>query len=883
MWSNDNHNWTKREFLTLLGGLTAAGLGTSDAAGQAAGDMHNSVGYTSSIPSDKTQPPAPSGADESLTAPYPTNDWWTHLLVANDSQPLYSHPLVTRPTDTGLDIGYTDEWAIGDGTGVDTDSLDDVELTTMAEMVYTPFEADLTVRGQNTSDFGQSVVTDYGDWHVEYRLENSVSEFSVTQAKGSPYLFFDGLDAGVELSLSSAPTVFAERGPVLGLTIDGSHYAVIGPSETDWEQSGEASLQSDLGGEGAFTVALLPDDQETTIDRYVRYGTNVVTDTRVEWTYVERENNEVVSEVRTTFEFTVTDRSGGESAGTMTALYPHQHKYLHEGSSTIEGLHYESPRGEMKVVSGSSFTTALSYPGIIPHYPAVDAADDRIVSQFATVISTPDTNLEQFDGSLAATHDVPTLEEASVRWSRLPYIPGKESPADGSYWTGVNINRWSEAAALLGEYGYDSRRDLVLDVLTAQYDRWFQPGDDGEDSPLFFYDERWGTLVGQPSGFGVYAELNDHHFHHGYFVKGASEIARTDTEWAEQDGYESLVNTLIRDYAAPTHNDDQFPFLRTFSPYAGHSYASGINPFALGNNQEASGEAINAYAALIRWGAFTDQTIDGCSIRNLGIFLYTHEVHAALEYWYDWDEQTHPDEWERDYAAVVWDAGYAHSTWWTERAEDTYAINVLPANGDSLYLGWGQSHTSAVYDELVSLAGAEEFSVWPGVLLEFAGFVDPSRSLRRFEHWEEGNFPGETRRYVPDLSNSKLHTYTMLQALATLGSPTQEVVSDATFSHVFIDDAGRKQYLAYNPGSSQLTVTFSDGFQFEVAPGSLEIAPNSLEMPPSATDETSNDGEQQNFRTPNGTSGPGFGAGAAIGGIAGAGYFLHRLGKDDED
>jgi len=54
-------------------------------------------------------------------------------------------------------------------------------------------------------------------------------------------------------------------------------------------------------------------------------------------------------------------------------------------------------------------------------------------------------------------------------------------------------------------------------------------------------------------------------------------------------------------------------------------------------------------------------------------------------------------------------------------------------------------------------------------------------------------------------------------------------------------------------------------------------------MPSSATDETSNDGEQQNFRTPNGTSGPGFGAGAAIGGIAGAGYFLHRLGKDDED
>ena len=48
-----------------------------------------------------------------------------------------------------------------------------------------------------------------------------------------------------------------------------------------------------------------------------------------------------------------------------------------------------------------------------------------------------------------------------------------------------------------------------------------------------------------------------------------------------------------------------YPFLRNFGPYAGHSWASGNAGFELGNNQESSSEAVNAYAAILQYGEYT--------------------------------------------------------------------------------------------------------------------------------------------------------------------------------------------------------------------------------------------------------------------------------------
>ena len=88
-------------------------------------------------------------------------------------------------------------------------------------------------------------------------------------------------------------------------------------------------------------------------------------------------------------------------------------------------------------------------------------------------------------------------------------------------------------------------------------------------------------------------------------------------EWASQ--YGGMVEELIGDIACATRNnpDSRYPYMRNFAPYEGHSWASGHSHFEMGNNQESSSEALNAWAGIILWGEATGNT----TIRDLGIYL----------------------------------------------------------------------------------------------------------------------------------------------------------------------------------------------------------------------------------------------------------------------
>ena len=54
----------------------------------------------------------------------------------------------------------------------------------------------------------------------------------------------------------------------------------------------------------------------------------------------------------------------------------------------------------------------------------------------------------------------------------------------------------------------------------------------GETDHLFYYDQNWGTLIGYAASYGSDQELNDHHFHYGYFIAAAATLAKFDPAWA---------------------------------------------------------------------------------------------------------------------------------------------------------------------------------------------------------------------------------------------------------------------------------------------------------------------------------------------------------------
>ena len=167
------------------------------------------------------------------------------------------------------------------------------------------------------------------------------------------------------------------------------------------------------------------------------------------------------------------------------------------------------------------------------------------------------------------------------------------------------------------QIGETATRDKLLGLIKGRLQDWFTAGGANE----FSYDKDWKTLTGYPASYGSDTELNDHHFHYGYYVYAAAIVAQYDQAWAADSAWGGMVKTLVRDAANPSRTDTAFPFLRGFDVYAGHSWASGHQGFAAGNNQESSSESINLSAGLVLWGSATGDT----ALRDLGSYLLTTE------------------------------------------------------------------------------------------------------------------------------------------------------------------------------------------------------------------------------------------------------------------
>ena len=120
----------------------------------------------------------------------------------------------------------------------------------------------------------------------------------------------------------------------------------------------------------------------------------------------------------------------------------------------------------------------------------------------------------------------------------------------------------------------------------------------------------------------------------------------------------------------------EFPFLRSFDPYAGHSWACGHARFGDGNNQESSSEAMNAWCGLILWGEATGDR----ALRDLGIYLFTTELAAINAYWFDVLGENRPADFPQTTLGLVWGGKADYGTWFSAKPENIYRhqLDALP-------------------------------------------------------------------------------------------------------------------------------------------------------------------------------------------------------------
>ena len=824
---------SRREYFK---GIGMAGLSTiaGASAGSAAGAVSDSDvvsvgsgGYTTAMPSDANidadygVPPSSSEVytTSNATGPIPSNDWWTTIALGTEGDPHGQGSVVGLPyyadtNERGLTVQYPSDW-FGDPAE---------EAFLKFDYLNTP---KLTIGHSANSSFADSRADDWGDWHVRAKWgEGTATTLDATLIKGSPFFFaeYEGGDAKITLetkdSSAGSPTladtgnisVWADRGNVLGITVDGisgdnysKHYGLFAPSGATWSGKGTATLTSGLAGQGYLTVALLPDASGSTLDLFEQYAYNFVRDTTVDWNYAQTDGSgNPVSEVRTTYQFT-TENKAESSAGaneTLACLFPHQWKHT---NAALTGLTYFSPRGTLKVHEGSSFTTTLPYRGVLPFMPDEGGYDASTLAGYVDDL------------------------EAAPFWQN-----GTGSDTD-TYFSGKDLNRTKQGIPIAQQVGDTGARDSFLGALETRLQSWFSVNDSfgstAEEEELFYYHDDVGSLIGYPDGFGSATILNDHHFHYGYMINAAAEIARMDDQWVDE--YGDMVELVIREYAnwerpsgtAPSGSlpvdspSDAFPFLRNFDPYSGHSWAGGNGAAADCNNQESSSEAVNAYAGMIKWGELTGNT----ALRDAAIYMYTHEVHAVWDYWFDPNHDSFPDTWgdnvndssiggpDFNYASMVWGTGYDHHVFWnTSDQIEVFGINWLPINAHSLYLGWDEGYANKNWGDLVRTRGSDTdfLGGWKTAAWGYRAFSDSADAVSLME----AELPLDD---TSSSGSSSAFTYHFVHNVDALGSVDTSIVADVPMHAVF-DNGGSKTYVAYNPTSSTKTVTFSDGYQMDV-------------------------------------------------------------------
>ncbi|ONI91213.1 glycoside hydrolase [Saccharothrix sp. ALI-22-I] len=678
-------------------------------------------------------PVTPKVTSRMAGRPVPTNDWWSSLAFQRYpgnpySENMYAHPLTFHAAAQGLGVGYpTSPNVTSDGRFYEFMHQDDLFVG---------------VSGLNAP---RTEVDGWSDWTVTPLWTDGARTLRTTIGHGSPYVYAEATGGAARVGFNGTTTVWSNTGTTLGVTVNGRDYALFAPSGSAWSVSTTEATAS----AAFFSVAVLPN--RDALPLFQRYAFSFVTGTLVNWTY-----NSANAQLTATYTATTTARQGTQT-GTLQALYRHQ--WLNS-ADTVTAHRYTSPRGEMRLREGASFTTRSTFNGVLPALPLSSAADRNRLRA-------------EIDQELNATDP----------W---------KGAAD-TYWTGKALWRLAALARVANQIGYTAGRDRLLALVRDRLTDWLT-ATPGEADKHFAYDATWGTLIGYRASYGTDAELNDHHFHYGYYVLAAAVLAQHDPAWASDSRYGGMVKLLVKDANNYDRAETRFPFLRNFDAYAGHGWASGHAGFAHGNNEESSSEAMMFATAAVLFGQATGDT----ALRDAGIYLHTTQETTIGQYWFDKDNAVFPSSFGHDTLGIVWGAGGSYSTWWTANPEEIHGINMLPITGGSLYHADYKADIIANVNELRANNGGTEVE-WKDVITQFLAIADPAQAL--------ANYGGGL---TPEDGDSRAHAYHWITALDTYGTPDTSVTANVP-TYAVLSKNGARTYVAYNPGTEATTVTFSDG------------------------------------------------------------------------
>ncbi len=516
------------------------------------------------------------------------------------------------------------------------------------------------------------------------------------------------------------------------------------------------------GTDSYFVVSALPNPAALT--SYETYAFNKVTGTKVSWNY-----DILQGKVSSTWNISTKNLKGLPSGSTMQGFLPHL--YLGAANNVnFSANSYLSPRGTMKTAIGSSFTFTYDFTGIVPSFNA------------------PYSNT-------ANAHPY----KANPMFDMLTKFSKKTDYGSDTYWGGkdlVNFAKFTLMAKELNHQAYPTLKAKAREALV----NWltYTPG---ETDKFFARYDRWGACVGFNESYGS-ASFTDNHFHYGYLITAAAMYGTIDPEFITQ--YGPMLKIVAKQYANYDRADTTLPFMRTFDPWIGHSYAGGTGS-AGGNNQESTSESMQAWIGLFLLG----DIMGDADMRAAGAFGYSSESNATLEYWFDWRERNLPPAYAHNMVGILSNSGFAYGTFFSGSPLHIHAIQYLPVNPGFKYLARDSTWAAREYADMMRECAAVDNRQseldfgddWAHVALGFRQLFDPGYVAAFME--TNLALPTSDPRYIMDYDVAGM-TYYYTHARQNLGKYSFQYRTDFPTSSVFENAAGGFGYaVAYNPATTE--------------------------------------------------------------------------------
>ena len=744
-------------------------------------------GVSSCNPIGAPTPIYPQEVSPANGKPTMTHRWWGSIPfmgemkvgVSTDAGYITPDPITARITERGVRL-------LGIPGGLRTGTNDTIYA------IPDPFSEvfDGIAVGNSAYSNLEAFLKDYSDGSVTVQWKSgSTAVMEATFVHGSPYVYFTALQGNLVVRTKSADGgekgIFYQSGNSLGVWTDvagnRNAFLITGHDTTTFSGVNTNSIGV-TNGTKRMTVAWLPQltgtPSSAMISAFAQYATQQVDKVNINYS-VDRTTNKVT--ITHQYQF------NGANVTTMAGLLP-----LHWKNSTqaVTGYKVRSARGVTKFATTSSYSYTIPYVGVLPYFP--ENIGDYNATQLRALVT-------EF------------VSQGSATWNT----------ATDTYWAGKNYGKVAELAAIARSIGMATEANQMIAWLKSELQDWFRANTTGalDTTKYFVYDNNWNTLLGFDESFGAQQQLNDHHFHYGYFVRAAAEVCRVDANWCSASQYGPMVELLIRDYAAG-RNDAQFPYLRNFDPAYGFSWASGHANFALGNNNESTSEAANAYGAIILYGMITGNN----DLVNRGMYLHASSTATYWEYWNNIDRfkglggdyDNFSSTYTKPTTSIIWGNGHVFSTWFSGAYAHILGIQGLPLSPLVLHIGQHADYLN----NYVALGLSESSNGKPSGL--------PNGQWRDvwWNIWAMTNGQAAVddmlayglNNLTPEEGETKAHTYHWVYTLKQLGHLATGTGA-LTANHpaaVAFNKNGTLTYIAYNFGCSAISVAYSDGTGFSV-------------------------------------------------------------------